>query len=53
MDPKQPRAEAVAVRDGRFVAVGTRAEVEKAAGAGASTDTTRPLAVDRRPFCTN
>jgi predicted amidohydrolase YtcJ len=40
MDPKRPRAEAVAVRDGRFVAVGMRAEVEKAAGAGARTDTT-------------
>jgi predicted amidohydrolase YtcJ len=40
MDPKRPRAEAVAVRDGRFLAVGTRAEVEKAAGAGARTDST-------------
>jgi predicted amidohydrolase YtcJ len=27
MDPKQPRAEAIAVRDGRIVAVGTTAEV--------------------------
>ena len=40
MDPKKPRAEAVAVKDGRFIAVGTRAEVEEAAGAGARTDTT-------------
>lgn len=38
MDPKQPRAEAVAVRDGRFVAVGTRAEVGAAAGPGARLD---------------
>jgi len=38
MDPKKPRAEAVAVRDGRFVAVGTRAEVEAAAGKGAKVD---------------
>ncbi|QKX18175.1 amidohydrolase [Microbulbifer sp. YPW1] len=40
MDPKKPRAEAVAVKDGRFIAVGTRTEVKKAAGAGARTDTT-------------
>lgn len=32
MDPKKPRAEAIAVRDGKFVAVGTRAEVGAAAG---------------------
>ncbi len=30
MDPQKPRAQAVAVRDGRFIAVGTRAEVEPA-----------------------
>jgi predicted amidohydrolase YtcJ len=40
MDPKKPRAEAVAVRDGRFVAVGTRAEVGAAAGTGARLDRT-------------
>lgn len=39
MDPDKPRAEAVAVQDGRFIAVGTRAEVEAATGAGAQTDT--------------
>ncbi len=33
MDQKKPRAEAVAVRDGKFIAVGTRAEVEAATGA--------------------
>ena len=38
MDPKQPRAEAIAVKDGKFVAVGTRAEVEAAAGKGARLD---------------
>lgn len=38
MNPKQPRVQAVAVKDGRFVAVGTRAEVESAAGSGAKVD---------------
>jgi predicted amidohydrolase YtcJ len=32
MDPKKPRAEAVAVVDGKIVAVGNRAELEKLAG---------------------
>src|SRR5512137_1962291 len=40
MDPKKPRAEAIAVRDGKFVAVGTRAEVDAAAGKGARVDDT-------------
>ena len=40
MDPKQPRAEAIAVRDGKFVAVGTRAEVGAAAGKDARLDKT-------------
>jgi predicted amidohydrolase YtcJ len=40
MDLDRPRAEAVAVRDGRFLAVGTKAEVEAAAGKGATIDTT-------------
>jgi hypothetical protein len=40
MDRNRPRAEAVAVRDGRFVAVGSRAEVEAAAGQGARIDQT-------------
>lgn len=35
MDPARPRAEAMAVRDGRIVAVGTLAEARAAAGAGA------------------
>ena len=38
MDPKKPRAEAVAVQDGKFVAVGTRAEVAAAAGKEARLD---------------
>lgn len=38
MDPSRPRAEAVAVRDGKFVAVGTRAEVGAAVGQGARLD---------------
>lgn len=38
MDPKKPRAEAVAVRDGKFLAVGTRAEVVAAAGKNARLD---------------
>jgi predicted amidohydrolase YtcJ len=40
MDPKRPRAEAVAIRDGRFVAVGTRAEVGAAVGRDARLDKT-------------
>ena len=40
MDPAKPRAEALAVRDGRVVSVGTRTEVEAQAGAGAKVDTT-------------
>lgn len=40
MDPGKPRAEAVAVRDGRFLAVGSKAEVEAAAGKGAKVDST-------------
>lgn len=40
MDPKKPRAQAVAVKDGKFIAVGTRAEVEATAGKGARVDTT-------------
>lgn len=36
VDDAIPQAEAVAVRDGRILAVGTRAEVTRAAGAGAS-----------------
>lgn len=40
MDPKKPRAEAVAVRDGKFVAVGTRAEVGAVAGPTARLDKT-------------
>jgi len=35
MNDAQPTAEAVAVRDGKILAVGTRADVEKAAGSGA------------------
>ncbi|WP_372828483.1 amidohydrolase [Polaromonas sp.] len=35
MNPAQPRAEAMAVRAGRILAVGTLAEVRQAAGAGA------------------
>ena len=34
MDPERPRAEAVAVADGRILAVGARAEVEALAGPG-------------------
>lgn len=40
MDTKMPRAEAIAVRDGKFVAVGTRAEVGAAAGNDARLDKT-------------
>jgi predicted amidohydrolase YtcJ len=39
MNVAQPRAEAVAVRDGRFVAVGTLAEVQAAVGKDARVDT--------------
>lgn len=39
MDPKRPRAEAVVVKEGRFVAIGTRAEAIAAAGPGARVDT--------------
>lgn len=38
--PKQPRAEAVAVRDGRFVAVGTLDKVKEAVGKDAKIDRT-------------
>lgn len=40
MDPKQPRAEAVAVRDGRFVAVGKLVDVQVTAGKDAIIDKT-------------
>lgn len=40
MDAAGPSAEAVAVRDGRIVAVGTLAQVTTAAGAGATVDRT-------------
>ena len=40
MDPKKPRAEAIGVHDGKFVAVGTLAEVTAAAGTGARLDKT-------------
>jgi hypothetical protein len=40
MEPAQPRAEAVAVRDGRFIAVGSRAAVAAAAGQDARLDET-------------
>jgi predicted amidohydrolase YtcJ len=38
MDSKKPKAEAVAVRDGQFLAVGTLAEVKSAAGEDAKVD---------------
>lgn len=38
MDPDQPRAEAVAVREGQFVAVGTLSEVKKRVGENALID---------------
>ncbi|WP_332034863.1 amidohydrolase, partial [Microbulbifer sp.] len=38
MDPKRPKAEAIAVRDGKFVAVGTRGEVSAAVGKNARLD---------------
>lgn len=40
MDPVQPRAQAFAVRNGRFVAVGSRADVTAAAGPEAELDET-------------
>lgn len=40
MDPKQPRAEAIAVRDGRFVAVGALDKVKEVAGKDAKIDRT-------------
>ncbi len=40
MDPKQARAEAIAVRDGRFVAVGKLADVRVTAGKDAKIDRT-------------
>ncbi|MFO1005693.1 MAG: amidohydrolase [Planctomycetaceae bacterium] len=40
IDPKNPRAQAVAVRSGRFVAVGTLDDVQAAAGTGAKVDRT-------------
>lgn len=40
MNPTQSRAEAVAVQDGRFVAVGTLADVQAAAGKDAKVDNT-------------
>lgn len=40
MDANKPSAEAVAVRDGKFLAVGTRAEVGAAAGKDARLDKT-------------
>jgi predicted amidohydrolase YtcJ len=38
MDPERPRAEAIAVRDGRFLAVGSLDEVTRTAGVGAAVD---------------
>ena len=40
MNPGQPKAEAVAVRDGRFIAVGTLREVQAAAGNETKIDKT-------------
>lgn len=40
MDPEQPQAEAIAVRDGRFIAVGSRKAVTAAAGPDARLDET-------------
>lgn len=40
MDPKKPRAQAVCVQDGKFVALGTRAELETGACKGAKVDST-------------
>ncbi len=38
MDPNRPKAEAVAVREGKFVAVGSRTDVAAAVGKGARLD---------------
>lgn len=40
MDPKKPKVEAVAVKDGRFVAVGSRPELEAMYGKNAKVDST-------------
>jgi predicted amidohydrolase YtcJ len=40
MDPSRPHAEAVAIRDGKFIAVGTRSQALAAAGPGARVDDT-------------
>jgi len=40
MDPRHPKVEAVAVRDGRFIAVGTLKDVQAAAGKEARVDRT-------------
>lgn len=40
MDSKQPRAEAVAISDGRFIAVGTLQQVMEITGGGAKVDRT-------------
>ncbi len=40
MDPKKPKAEAVAVKDGKFLAIGSLAEVQAAAGGNAPVDRT-------------
>lgn len=40
MDPKKPKAEAVAVKDGKFLAIGSLTEVQAAAGSGAKVDKT-------------
>ncbi len=40
IDPKKPRAEAIAVRDGRFLAIGTLDDVRAAAGEEAKVDKT-------------
>lgn len=39
MDPRMPRAKAVAIKKGKFLAVGSFDEVKSAAGAGAVVDT--------------
>lgn len=38
MDPRHPKVGAVAVRDGRFIAVGTLKDVQAAAGTNAKLD---------------
>ncbi|QLG87449.1 hypothetical protein HQ393_03820 [Chitinibacter bivalviorum] len=40
MNPLQPRAEAIAVRDGKFIAIGSQAEVARLAGSSARIDKT-------------